>query len=314
MIRAIDFDRDAEAVCRIMGEFDSEPLTVEGLLIRWRDKDQAVDPLRLVWEEDGAVQGYLNCRRWSFTPEGRALVDVGVSEAFSRRGIGSALMRRGLEHAGEVGWTTPMSRAKETEDCGPERFLESFGFERNYVHFESVMDVDQVSADYSGLVAAKEAEGYRFLTWEELGDTEAHRKRLHRLVIEADEDEPGFADFGAMTLESFVMDTFDDPDFFASGLVVAILGDEWAGTHQLMSNEDGNTDGSVGYTGVLKDHRGKGLATALKWIGLEVAREKNWKTVVTHNDSRNAPMLAVNERFGFVKRPGWVHYKKELSA
>ena len=61
-------------------------------------------------------------------------------------------------------------------------------------------------------------------------------------------------------------------------------------------------------------HRRRGLATLAKLAQLRWAAANGFEQVVTDNDERNAPMLAVNRRLGyepFTERRG---YLKELTA
>ena len=55
---------------------------------------------------------------------------------------------------------------------------------------------------------------------------------------------------------------------------------------------------STGHTGVARSHRRKGIATALKVVALESARQLGIKFVVTGNEENN-PMLQLNLRLGF---------------
>jgi GNAT superfamily N-acetyltransferase len=52
-------------------------------------------------------------------------------------------------------------------------------------------------------------------------------------------------------------------------------------------------------TGVERDFRGRGLATALKAAHARQLRDAGWRVVVTHNMENNAPILASNRKLGF---------------
>ncbi|MEP0767557.1 MAG: GNAT family N-acetyltransferase [Fimbriimonadia bacterium] len=52
-------------------------------------------------------------------------------------------------------------------------------------------------------------------------------------------------------------------------------------------------------TGVMPEHRGRGVAGALKYLSLKRAMEDGIDTVVTENAVQNAPMLSINRRLGF---------------
>lgn len=66
----------------------------------------------------------------------------------------------------------------------------------------------------------------------------------------------------------------------------------------------------IGYhpiTGVLPEARGGGVATALKAAVIERAARLGLRQLLTNNNARNAAMLRVNERLGYVREPGrWV--------
>jgi len=68
----------------------------------------------------------------------------------------------------------------------------------------------------------------------------------------------------------------------------------------------------TGYTCSHPDHRGRGLARAVKLQTLRQAIELGVPTVLTDNDSENAPMLHINERLGYDRRPGFVSLLKRV--
>jgi mycothiol synthase len=55
-------------------------------------------------------------------------------------------------------------------------------------------------------------------------------------------------------------------------------------------------------TGVDRAHRGRGIALALKRATIAYAIATGVEVMETHNDSRNQPMLAINQALGY--RPG----------
>jgi GNAT superfamily N-acetyltransferase len=57
-------------------------------------------------------------------------------------------------------------------------------------------------------------------------------------------------------------------------------------------------------TGVERDFRGHGLATALEVLAIRCARRYGAAYLRTNNHSENAPMLAVNRKLGYLPEPG----------
>lgn len=61
---------------------------------------------------------------------------------------------------------------------------------------------------------------------------------------------------------------------------------------------------------MLREYRGKGIASALKVRALTAARAKRYTHVKTENHVENRPMLTINERLGFTKVPGVIIFAK----
>lgn len=68
----------------------------------------------------------------------------------------------------------------------------------------------------------------------------------------------------------------------------------------------------IGFTGVDREYRGRGVALALKVRGAQVAMRFGATALRTGNDSRNAAMLAVNQKLGYVRLPGRFEYERSL--
>ena len=68
----------------------------------------------------------------------------------------------------------------------------------------------------------------------------------------------------------------------------------------------------TGYTCCDPDHRGRGIARAVKLQSLAQAVELGVPYVYTVNDSENAPMLHINERLGYGPQPGLIALLKRV--
>lgn len=69
----------------------------------------------------------------------------------------------------------------------------------------------------------------------------------------------------------------------------------------------------TGFTGVLREHRGKGVARALKLETLVQAIDLGVTAVQTDNDSENAPILHLNEELGYEEMPGKLEFHRKLT-
>jgi GNAT superfamily N-acetyltransferase len=61
-----------------------------------------------------------------------------------------------------------------------------------------------------------------------------------------------------------------------------------------------------GFTAVLRSHRGRGIATALKRTQLAWAAEHGYRELVTYTQEGNKRMRAINEKLGYRERPAWI--------
>jgi mycothiol synthase len=68
----------------------------------------------------------------------------------------------------------------------------------------------------------------------------------------------------------------------------------------------------TGYTGVLREHRGRGIARALKLATLAQAIELGVEAVETDNDSENAPILHLNDALGYREIAGQLELHRQL--
>jgi RimJ/RimL family protein N-acetyltransferase len=66
------------------------------------------------------------------------------------------------------------------------------------------------------------------------------------------------------------------------------------------------------FTGTLRSHRGRGLATLAKLASIRWASEHGIVSMATTNDERNAPMLAVNRKLGYEPVGRTVEYGLDL--
>jgi GNAT superfamily N-acetyltransferase len=67
-----------------------------------------------------------------------------------------------------------------------------------------------------------------------------------------------------------------------------------------------------GFTGVLREHRGRGLAKLVKSVSLRRAVATGITAAYTSNDGENAPMLAVNTWLGYQITAAQRSYQKSF--
>ena len=95
---------------------------------------------------------------------------------------------------------------------------------------------------------------------------------------------------------------------------VALDRGKYVGMTELWSNQADPELFDIGVTGVLRPHRRRGIAMALKLRGIEFAQRRGIRELRTWNALDNGAILAVNRQLGFVRRPAHIAYVKEVRA
>jgi GNAT superfamily N-acetyltransferase len=194
-------------------------------------------------------------------------------------------------------------------------FAQKRGFVIDHHMFKSKIDLATFDGTpYDGLVDSLKAEGFRFFSLAEASDTLEARRKLYALNYAAAMDDPSstgsFIDF-----ENFNRN-FDTASWFrAEGQILASVmvgGEErYVGLSAVGYFVTDNYMYNL-FTGVDREYRGRKLAQALKSLSIRFAKEFGADYIITHNDSQNAPMLAVNRKLGYQPLPGVYRLVKQL--
>jgi mycothiol synthase len=318
--RLRDFEQgDYAAAARLQNRVDPTDPTTPEELQHWKELTHRAPYVdrEFVVEDRGSgsvvASGGIEQSPFNYDPQ-RFWLSVQVDPDHRRRGIGQFLYDRSEREAMERGAVGLWSSAR-AEDPASVRFQQRQGFVE--LRRVWVSRLDLARADLSGLAdrsAALAAEGIRVSTLAaEDPNRPDVRERAFRLWDSSAQDVPVVGRHTSPSFDEFVRLEFESPDFCPDAVFVAIHGDEYVG---LTSNSITPVEPDtlrIGYTGVLKEYRGRGIATELKRRAIEYARTRGLRTVRTGNDSLNAPIWAINQRLGFVRAKTWINAEKLLT-
>lgn len=280
-----------------------------------------VDPRRYVSEylvaerrATGEVVGVAFYRHvpWAHHPA-KYNTRVQVHPQYQGRGIGSRLMREVLDRLNIRGAERVTAGAREDLNRGI-AFLGHFGFVEHVRDFKSHLNVSAVDLLQFGRYAERMANlGISITTLEdELQRDPDCLKAIYQvhsiLDMSTPQDDPDPPT--PLSYEDFVAQEAQHPRTLPDAFFLAKRGALYVGESYMK-----RSDGDPGLlhqdlTGVIPVYQGQGIATALKLRTLDYAQRRRYREIRTTNSSRNAPMLAINSKLGFVPQPAWIGFLK----
>jgi GNAT superfamily N-acetyltransferase len=282
-------DEDFEAVAEIAtANFPDEPHTAQ----ETRDQYARFDERRfsrgwIVAEERGQVMayGFWSHVWWSFHPD-KYHVYASVHPRAHRRGIGTTMLTHLLRRLGERGATRLKSWALDlTPFEGYARRAEAAGAEITTLKDELRADPNRLGAVYQSHCAL------------DIG------------TPHSDPDLPTPPRF-----ERWVEDEVRSPRALRDAYFLVKMGDLYIGESVLQRYDAGPGVLWQHLTAVHPEYRGHGIATALKVRTVEYAQIMGYREIRTFNSSKNAPMLAINTKLGFVRQPAWIDFLRAERA
>jgi GNAT superfamily N-acetyltransferase len=177
----------------------------------------------------------------------------------------------------------------------------------------STLDVKAFDAtQFNQLLDDVRAQGITILALSELRhmDTDWQRQ-LYELdwVLTLDEPQPDTPT--KLPFEQYVKREIDAPGFLPDGWFVALDAGDYVGMAQLHKNEEDAEQLRMGFTGVIRGYRQRGVATALKVHTIAYAQRVGAKSIRTGNQENN-PMYQLNLRLGFKKTTASLAFEKRL--
>ncbi|MDP6944472.1 MAG: GNAT family N-acetyltransferase [Myxococcota bacterium] len=250
-----------------------------------------------------------------YAAPGRRFVELGVRPDKERMGIGRRLWGAMLEDLRRDGVTELIGTVCDHRPNALPFALDA-GFECIAGEVDHELRIDLSTQDLDALqplVDRVAGEGIRLAGLTTLkAEVPDWFDRLYTLWTTCDSQIPTTLSHTTPTPEAFRTTELEGPNTLDDAYFIALDGDAWVGLSELRSNEGAEWPIFPGLTGVLPSHRGRGIATALKVLGLRWAKGAGHQRLQTHNAESNPGMRAVNERLGFRRCASWHSVRRRL--
>ena len=235
-----------------------------------------------------------------------SLVEEHVLSLVADKGIEVLLTSAREDKATRVAWLTSQGYAPVMRYPSSTLETESFDF-----------------SVWKGRVEQVEASGIEFFTLEHLqqNDPDWHPK-LHEAMVEIELDVPSPNEPRPLPIDEFDK-MLKSPSICPATNLIAVdnsenaKGDSQFGPYAAMTIVNpALSDPSVWeiwLTGVRRDWRRKGIATAIKLKSIAQARAQGGRKFETGNEENN-PMFDINLKLGFTPSPAWCDYERRLDS
>jgi GNAT superfamily N-acetyltransferase len=222
---------------------------------------------------------------------GRLYVGVRVLPEARRRGLGSSIFDRLVEHARglEPEWlSTQVSEADPDSLAWAER--RGFGEYGRQVELVLALRGDEQRPAPVDRIQIVELKEDRY-------------DAAYALTRDAWADLPTEVPVEAPSYDVWLEEEVPGPVAF-----VALDGTEVVGFAALMARGPGVLE--HGLTATRRSHRRRGIATALKRTEIAWAASNGYRELITFTQDRNEGMQAINLALGFVPEPAWISMRK----
>jgi mycothiol synthase len=289
MIRRAETDADLAAWCEVWTSITPrEPVALDEVK---RRLERQPERLYLVAEEAGDVVA-LGFAGPSQSPERTALA-VRVLPQHRRRGLGSELLDRLLEHAAGLA-PTHVSGMVFEDDTESLEWAQNRGFEEYDRQVELSRELRPTEDEPSP------PPGINLAVLDE-----DRLEQAYTVWVEGFPDMPLSPQIPAPSYEEWLEEEVSGPVTY-----IALHAGRVVGAAALLDRADGLAE--HGLTAVLRSHRRKGIGTALKQALIHWAAGRGYHESTTWTQDGNAAMQAVNVKLGYRPRPAVINVRRRL--
>ena len=281
---APDFRQDEEAWLRNRQQFDEK---------RYTRRQYVAEHA-----ETGQLLGYGAIEQTMFLPKYRLFLMT--EPKWLQAGVGDLLLDRLVTDLREAGaitvWHRTYSRFTEVLN-----FLADRGFIETRRIWDLRLDLSEANSDsFTSATRELAAAGITITTFAEERDrdSEAALHKLHEFLNSVKMDDPERQPFLPLPFDS-VVHWFKRKYVLPDACFIAKHGDRYVGFTDLNHIEPIPQGIMHGFTGVAREYRRKGVATALKLRAITYALDHGYRSIRAFSSPSQPEIMALNEKLGF---------------
>jgi len=259
--------------------------------------------------DKGEVVGFNFAGHYPSMQPHQYFVNVVVDPAHRQQGIGAQLWDDLVNYLRAQGADALLAEVQEGDPVHY-RFAEKRGFTPRTHQLRAVLDLQHFDeGKFAAITPQVEAQGIRLASFADVEQSEENIRKLYDINGVAALDDPA-SDGAYINYANWKKVILGASWFQPAGQMIALDGNKFVAMSAISYNQEEQT----GYTlisGVDAAYRNRKIMQALKLRAINYAQAKGATRIVTHIETVNAPMRAINQKFGFLEEPG--KYEMEAS-
>lgn len=313
-LRPVEPERDFGQLASLFTSEQDEPTSESGLMADYEQRKERIIRLMVAEDEEGEPLGFTWATRSRFDLN-EVYFYVIVKPEQRGLGVGSVL----YEDLEKVFKEEQVKKLQVSiRDTCPicRSFAEQHGFSLRKHSMAMALNLDSLDdRPYDDVIARLKNEGFQFTSMGALGNTEEAQRKLYAFNDMTDSETPGSeGEHAWLSFEDFQKSVCLSDWYKPDGQMVVIDSKTgiWVALSAITRFEGVDYAYNL-HTGVDKRYRRRKIGQAVKIHALRYAREAlKVKSVHTHHNTQNDPMIAIDRKFGYVQIPGIFLMEKVL--
>ncbi|MFN8488044.1 MAG: GNAT family N-acetyltransferase [Caldilineaceae bacterium] len=256
----------------------------------------------------GEVVGFNFAGHYPSMKSHQYFVNVVVDQAHRNLGIGAQLWDDLSRYLRAQAADALLAEVNEGDPVHY-RFAEKRGFAPRTHRLRAILDLKHFDErQFAAITTQVQALGIRLTSFADVEQTEENIRKLYDINGVAALDDPA-SDGAYINYANWKKVILGASWFQPAGQMIALDGDKFVGLSAISYNH-AEQIGYIMISGVDAAYRNRKIMQALKLRAINYARVMGATRVVSEVETVNAPMRAINQKFGFIEEPG----KYEMEA